>query len=679
MAAALAITSVRAADVPQHLHRHEASHMSMACAYAIEAYGPDAEALPRILNEAFDEVDRIDRLMSHYKADSALSRINRAAARSPVTVEPELFDFIADAMRYHLDSGGAFDITVGPLMKAWGFFRGDGRMPADDELISARLRVGGSHVILNPLERTIAFDDAGVELDLGGIAKGYAVDRVVRLLKQQKIAAALISAGGSTVYGLRAPPDRDGWDVAIQDPIDPRQTALTVRLKDRALSMSGSSEKRFESGGVSYSHIMDPRTGRPAQGVLSVAVLANTGTAGDALDNAFFVLGPEGSQSYLKQLPDTEAVFFLPEPKRGWKMVRQRGGSAPPRAQKPEAPARANTVDTGTINGAPFHIEIPAQWNKGLVLYAHGYRMIGDAPPNPDSPRMRIFRDVFLSRGFAFAASDYRAQGWAVKEAIEDTEALRRYFVSKHGTPAETYITGHSMGGHITMAVIERYPEAYHGALPMCGPLGPAIEFLNAGPFDMLVTFEALFPGTIGSPYEPSPETGKNVKAALGKEPQRAARYAQRYGRTIEQLPGALSLFHAIVGELKQRAGGEPFDNRNRIYVGFGDDVALNRLVKRYGAAPSARDYIRQYATPTGRIADPILTIHTTSDALVLGSDVTAYEVPAALAGTSERFVARFVEADGHCNFTPAQTGSAFEALLAWVREGKPPAAGEQK
>jgi pimeloyl-ACP methyl ester carboxylesterase len=353
--------------------------------------------------------------------------------------------------------------------------------------------------------------------------------------------------------------------------------------------------------------------------------------------------------------------------------------AGPLHAQTSQPAAGARTVDTGVINGAPFYIEVPPRWNKGLVLYAHGYTVSGERPPDPQSPPMKALRDVFLSRGFAFAASDYSVQGWAVKEAIEDTEALRRYFVAKHGAPAETYITGHSMGGHITIAIIERYPEAYQGALPMCGPLGPAIEFLNTGVFDMLVTFEALFPDTIGSPYEPSADTGQKVKAALAKEPERAARYAQRYGRTIGQLPGALSLYHAVVGELKQRAGGEPFDNRNRIYFGFGDDASLNRTVKRYAANPSARDYVRQYATPTGRIADPVLTIHTTSDALVLGSDVTAYEVPAALAGTSERFVARFVEANGHCNFTPQQTGGAFDALLTWAREGRRPAAGEQK
>jgi thiamine biosynthesis lipoprotein len=167
-------------------------------------------------------------------------------------------------------------------------------------------------VILNRESKTIAFDAAGVELDLGGIAKGYAVDRVAGLLRQRHVAAALISSGGSTIYGLGAPPGADAWDVKLQDPIDSRNTAFAIKLKDRALSVAGSSEKAFEAGGVRYSHIMDPRTGRPAQGVLSVAVLASSGTAGDALDDAFFVLGPERSRGYLTRLHDTEAIFFLP-------------------------------------------------------------------------------------------------------------------------------------------------------------------------------------------------------------------------------------------------------------------------------------------------------------------------------------------------------------------------------
>jgi FAD:protein FMN transferase len=312
------------ASVRPPLYHHEAARLSMACVYAIDAYGPDAAALPRVLEEAFDEVDRIDRLMSHYKADSPLSRVNRDAGRHPVVVEAELFDFIAEAMRYNRESEGAFDITVGPLMKAWGFFGGEGRLPADDELATARRHVGGAHVVVNRADKTIAFDEPGVELDLGGIAKGYAVDRVVGLLRARRIAAGLVSAGGSTIYGLGAPPGRKGWDVAIQDPVDSRKTALTVALKDRAVSVAGRSEKSFESGGVSYSHIMDPRTGRPAQGVLSVAVPLAASTAGDALDDAFFVMGPDRSRPYLNSLSGTEVFFFLPDAHRAWKVVHRR-------------------------------------------------------------------------------------------------------------------------------------------------------------------------------------------------------------------------------------------------------------------------------------------------------------------------------------------------------------------
>ena len=301
------------AFAPSPRYHHAGTRLSMACVYAIEAYGPDREALPAIVEAAFDEVDRIDRVMSHYRADSALSRLNREAARGPVKVEAELFDLITEAMRYHRASRGAFDITVGPLMKAWGFFGGDGHLPSDSALTVARARVGAAHVVLDSRNRTIAFDRAGVELDLGGIAKGYAVDRAVDVLRRHDVAAALISAGGSTVYGLGAPPGRHAWAVDIQDPADPRKVAKTVQLTGRALSVAGRSEKSFTVDGVTYSHIMDPRTGMPAQRMASVAVIAATGTAADALDNAFFVLGREAGREYLNRLPDVD-VFFFTEP-----------------------------------------------------------------------------------------------------------------------------------------------------------------------------------------------------------------------------------------------------------------------------------------------------------------------------------------------------------------------------
>ena len=309
------------------LVRHEASRMSMGCAYAIVAYGRDGAALPGIVDAAFDEVDRIDRLMSHYKPESALSRLNRDAAGAPVTVDPELFGLIAESLRYSRESDGAFDITVGPLMKAWGFFRGGGRVPGSDELAELRRRVGYAHVVLDASQKTIRFDRPGVELDLGGIAKGYAVDRVVGLLRERHVVAALVSAGGSTVFGLGAPPGQAAWEVGVQDPVEAGAVAFDVQLKDRALSISGSYEKSFEKDGMTYSHIMDPRAARPVQGVWSVAVLAPSGTAGDALDDAFFVQGVERSRAYLKRLPGTEAFFFLPSPRRRWALVHLHGPS----------------------------------------------------------------------------------------------------------------------------------------------------------------------------------------------------------------------------------------------------------------------------------------------------------------------------------------------------------------
>jgi len=224
-------------------------------------------------------------------------------------------------------------------MKAWGFFRGGGRVPGPEEIDELRGRLGYRHVVLDAREKTIRFDRPGVELDLGGIAKGYAVDRVVALLREAHVAAALVSAGGSTLFALGAPPGREAWDVAVQDPIDPGRVAFTVGLKDRALSVAGTSEKSFEQDGVTYSHIMDPRTGRPVQGMSSVAVLAATGTAGDALDDAFFVQGVERSRAYLARLPGTEALFFLPAG-QGWKMVRERG----PRTRPAHLAAGRSTI-----------------------------------------------------------------------------------------------------------------------------------------------------------------------------------------------------------------------------------------------------------------------------------------------------------------------------------------------
>lgn len=294
----------------------------MGCTGTVQVCGEDAPRLRAAAAAALDEIDRVDRLLSNYRRDSPLSRLNREAARGPVAVEPELFAFLADCLRWSRESDGAFDVTVGPLMKAWGFFRDEGRLPDERALELARESVGYRHVLLDEDAGTVRFDRDGVELDPGGIGKGYAVERAVAVLRGLGVASALVNLGGSSIYGLGAPPGRAAWVLGVQDPSEPAKTALSVSLRDRALSVSGGYARFFEQGGVRYAHVMDPRSGRPVQGVLGVAVLTAGATEGDALDNVLFVQGVERSRATLARFPPAEAFFFLPRPRRRWKLVR---------------------------------------------------------------------------------------------------------------------------------------------------------------------------------------------------------------------------------------------------------------------------------------------------------------------------------------------------------------------
>lgn len=336
-------------------------------------------------------------------------------------------------------------------------------------------------------------------------------------------------------------------------------------------------------------------------------------------------------------------------------------------------------VETGVLNGAAFRIDLPARWSRGLVMYCHGYLPAG-ATPDLNAPKP--LRDLLLARGFAVAQSAYSAQGWAVKEGIEDTEALRQYFVAAYGQPNETLVIGHSMGGLIALATLEKYPEKYDGALPLCGPLNVSLNGLQERVFNMLVIFDYLFPAVVGPLVKPPRDAALDqaaVRAALGAEPLKAAQFAQRFGVAPADIPAVLASRYELNRELQTRSGGNPFDNRNTLYEGLDDDAALNRGVKRYAADSQARDYLRRYYTPTGRIADPLLVLHTTYDPLVPGQEVNEYDDIVTAAGTQDLFVAHFVAAKGHCAFTPAQVDAAFEELLRWLRERTKPAAGELK
>ena len=291
----------------------------MGSSFSLVLFGPDRPGLESAAAAAFAEAHRLDRLLSNYLAESEWSAMNREAASRPVRVTPELFALLSDCLEYSRMSDGAFDITVGPLIKVWGFYKGEGALPQPKEVKDALKRVGFRHVHLDPGPRTVRFARPGMDLDPGGIGKGYAVDRMVEVLKQAGVRIALVSASGSSIYGLGAPPDEpQGWPITIRTPRDPPADTTHVVLENMSLSTSGSYEKFFWAEGRTYSHIVDPRTGYPAQGTSAVSVLAPRTIDSEAWTKPFFIKGRAWASAHK---PAGFRVFFCedrPQATCGW-------------------------------------------------------------------------------------------------------------------------------------------------------------------------------------------------------------------------------------------------------------------------------------------------------------------------------------------------------------------------
>lgn len=279
------------AGTPQ-IQRLEATVDAMGTAYTIVAYGSDTNRLRAAVEDASEEVRRLDRLLSNYLPGSEWSQVNRLASQQAVRISPELFQLVAACVEYSRQSDGAFDITVGPLMKVWGFYKGTGHLPHRAEIRGALGRVGYQNILLDAKNNTIRFARDGVEIDPGGIGKGYAVDRVVAILKEDGITSALVSAGGSSIYGIGTPPTEPrGWRVTIRDPKDASKSVAEVWLHDDSLSTSGNYEKFFYAEGRMYSHIMDPRTGYPSEGMLSASVITPKTLDSEAWTKPYYIRG----------------------------------------------------------------------------------------------------------------------------------------------------------------------------------------------------------------------------------------------------------------------------------------------------------------------------------------------------------------------------------------------------
>ncbi|MBK7250250.1 MAG: FAD:protein FMN transferase [Gammaproteobacteria bacterium] len=278
---------------------------------AVELWSEDRARGQAAIEAVFTEFRRIDAAMSTFRPTSELARVNAAAAHTPVPVSRELYDLLATSIEYSRITRGAFDITYASVGYLYDYRR---HVHPDDAAIAAALpAIDYRHIELQPAGTAVRFTHPDVRIDLGGIGKGYAVDRGIAVLQAAGIERAMVNAGGDT----RIIGDRLGrpWVVGIRHPDDEHRVVLRMPVTDAAMSTSGDYERFFEEGGVRYHHILDPRTGKSASKVRSVTIIGPTATRTDALTKSIFVLGPEEGLALIESLGDVDAVVVMPSGK----------------------------------------------------------------------------------------------------------------------------------------------------------------------------------------------------------------------------------------------------------------------------------------------------------------------------------------------------------------------------
>ena len=297
------------ADPNPRLARFEFAETHMGSEFKLVLYSTDEPAARRASRAAFDQIAKLDRIMSDYDPESELSRLGRAAGGPPVAVSPELFDILSRARQISERSDGAFDVTVAPVVRLWRRARRDRKMPAPERLAEARSLVGFRDLKLDAKARTVQLLKPGMRLDLGGIAKGYASQAAIDVLKEHGHPRALAAGAGDIVVG-DPPPGRPGWTIGIaplEAPDAPPSRFLSLRRA--AVSTAGDAERFVVIDGRRYAHIVDPKTGLGVVSRSSVTVIAPDGATADALDTAVFVLGPERGLKLIEETPGVAALI----------------------------------------------------------------------------------------------------------------------------------------------------------------------------------------------------------------------------------------------------------------------------------------------------------------------------------------------------------------------------------
>jgi len=270
----------------------------MATRFEMVLHGGNPVALRAAGEEALSEIERVEALLSLYRDTSEIAHVNARAVHEPVRVSLPVFRLLEQARRLSEQTGGAFDITIAPLVRCWGFMGGTGRMPSPEAVAVARERIGWHLVELDPANVTVRFAREGVMLDLGAIGKGYAIERAAEMLRDAGVTSAILHGGTSTVHAIGCPPDAGAWKVAIEQPVEnptsPPPLMAAVPLKDESLSVSAVWGRSFQSGDKTYGHVIDPRSGQPTEAAILTVVVLPSATETDALSTALLTLGAPG-------------------------------------------------------------------------------------------------------------------------------------------------------------------------------------------------------------------------------------------------------------------------------------------------------------------------------------------------------------------------------------------------